>query len=313
MSVQCFMRLAALRAVLLFSAVFSLNSGMVLAQSAPGEGSSAVQNTSPQGGADQTAISQTMAAEGGEESSIGEVSIFTRVTQSGPVVFLVLVILVSMSVLTWAVAFTKWYQLRKISDTSDRFITIFWDSRSLNDLNSRLAEYPYSPAREIFRNGYAELVRGSQLKEQASTNEMAVSAALDNLSRALHKSKNQEKRKMEKLLPVLAISASASPFIGLFGTVWGIMNSFEGIARTGSASLAAVAPGISEALIATAFGLAAAIPAVIGYNIASSKIRGLLSTLDGFGADYLNIVQRYLVSDRTKGHPTTGGSNTPRI
>jgi biopolymer transport protein TolQ len=91
------------------------------------------------------------------------------------------------------------------------------------------------------------------------------------------------------------------------------MNSFEGIARSGSTSLVAVAPGISEALIATAFGLAAAIPAVIGYNIASSKIRGLLGTVEGFGSDYLNIVERYLVSDRTKGQAAVPGGNTPRI
>src|SRR5690606_6864777 len=106
-----------------------------------------------------------------------------------------------------------------------------------------------------------ELVRGSQLRDQGGSNAaLAVKAAMENLNRALGKAKMFERRRMEKLLPVLAISASAAPFIGLFGTVWGIMGAFEGIARTGSASLAAVAPGISEALIATAFGLAAAIP-----------------------------------------------------
>jgi biopolymer transport protein TolQ len=267
----------------------------------------------PPGSATHAQIAQALNPDGAEESSIGEVSVFSRATQAGPIVFMVLLILVAMSIVSWAIAATKWFYLRKIAGTSDRFIASFWDSRSLNDLNSRLSDYPYSPVREVFRNGYAELVRGSQLKEQATTNELAVSAALDNLSRALNKSKNVEKRKMERNLPILAISASASPFIGLFGTVWGIMNSFEGIARTGSASLAAVAPGISEALIATAFGLAAAIPAVIGYNIASSRIRGLLSSIDGFGSDYLNIVQRYLVSDRTKGQPSASGANTPRI
>jgi biopolymer transport protein TolQ len=216
-----------------------------------------------------------------------------------------------MSVATWAIVIAKIIYMTRITKTTDGFIKSFWDSRSLNDLNSRLSEYPYSPVREVFRSGYAELVRGSQLRDQVSTSEIAITAAMDNLHRALGKSKLFERRRMEKFLSILAISASASPFIGLFGTVWGIMRAFEGIARTGSASLAAVAPGISEALIATAFGLAAAIPAVIGYNLFSSRIRGQLASIDGFVADFLNIVERYLVTDKPRGHGVggaTGGS-----
>ncbi len=231
-------------------------------------------------------------------------SIFGRAMQGGLIVFTCLLILIGLSVLTWAVVISKFIYLLRIQKTADAFIKSFWDSRSLNDLNSRLAEYAYSPVREVFRCGYAELVRGSQLKEQASTSELAVHAALDNLNRALNKAKQFEKRRMEKFMPLLAISASASPFIGLFGTVWGIMTAFEGIARTGSASLAAVAPGISEALISTAFGLAAAIPAVIGYNLFATRVRGQVTNIDGFSADFLNIVERYLVTDKPKG---TGG------
>ena len=305
-----FTLLNALRAALIIFSFITLGAHTAAAQP---NGSGAAAASSGSVSAAAAPQDQALGIEGGIEATIGDTSVFTRATQAGPIVFTVLLVLVMMSITSWAVAFTKWFQLRKIAGTSDRFIASFWDSRSLNDLNSRLSEYPYSPVREVFRNGYAELVRGSQLKDQALTNELAVAAALDNLSRALNKAKNVEKRKMEKNLPILAISASASPFIGLFGTVWGIMNSFEGIARSGSASLAAVAPGISEALIATAFGLAAAIPAVIGYNIASSRIRGLLSSVDGFGADYLNIVQRYLVSDRAKGQSPVTASNTPRI
>ena len=116
---------------------------------------------------------------------------------------------------------------------------------------------------------------------------------------------------MEKLLPLLAIIASTGPFIGLFGTVWGIMNAFEGIAQTGSASLAAVAPGISEALIATAFGLAAAIPSVVGYNISNNHIRKILVHIDGFGSDFMNIVERYLVTENKPAR--TNSTNAPRI
>lgn len=247
------------------------------------------------------------------EADLGSPSIMQRIFEAGPVVSLVLIILVSMSVLTWAIVVAKWLYLKKMDHYCQLFIKSFWDSRSLNDLNSKLGDFPYSPVREVFRNGYAELIRGTQLKEQASTSDIAISAAIDNLTRTLHKAKSIEKRQLERFLSVLAISASACPFIGLFGTVWGIMSSFEGIARTGSSSLAAVAPGISEALIATAFGLAAAIPAVIGYNIATNKIRGLLSHIDGFGSDFLNIVERYLVVDRSKPNTNNTTVQPPRI
>ncbi|MFK7823494.1 MAG: MotA/TolQ/ExbB proton channel family protein [Oligoflexales bacterium] len=248
-----------------------------------------------------------------QEVAISSPTLIQRMFEAGPVVSLVLFILVTMSVLTWAIFFAKWLYLRRIEVNCKDFTKSFWDSRSLNDLNGRLSEHPYSPLREVFRNGYAELVRGSQMKESAVTSDIAINAAVDNLTRTLHKSKQYEKRQLERYLPVLAISASACPFIGLFGTVWGIMTAFEGIARTGSSSLAAVAPGISEALIATAFGLAAAIPAVVGYNIAANKIRGMMSHMDGFGFDFLNIVERYLVSDRSK--PQGGGASeqAPRI
>lgn len=238
---------------------------------------------------------------------LGSPSIFSRAWHAGPVVFTVLVILVAFSILSWAILVWKLAVLRKNTKTSEVFIKSFWDSRSLNDLNSRLGEYAASPAKEVFRTGYAELVRGSQLKESLPNSSLAISAAMENINRALNKAKKVERKKLETFLPLLATIASAAPFIGLFGTVWGIMGSFEGIARTGSASLAAVAPGISEALIATAFGLAAAIPAVIAFNTANSKIRNLAGSLDGFSMDFLNIVGRYLVTDRK----TAGGASNP--
>lgn len=227
-------------------------------------------------------------------------SVIDRMLMAGPVVSLVLLILASMSVFTWAIFLSKWLYLKRIHKNCEAFIKSFWDSRSLNDLNSRLLDYPYSPVREVFRSGYAELVRGSQMRESGNQthSELAMRVAIDNLSRSLQKSRQTEKQQLERYLPVLAISASACPFIGLFGTVWGIMTAFEGIARSGSSSLAAVAPGISEALVATAFGLAAAIPAAVGYNIAAYRIRGMMAHLDGFGHDFLNIVERYLFTDK---------------
>lgn len=233
------------------------------------------------------------------ESNISGGSVFSRAWQGGPIVFAVLLILMILSILTWGVVLFKFLQLRKMKTVNDAFVKSFWESKSLNELNGKLNDFPYSPARELFRAGYAELVRGSQLKDQSPHLQIAISASLDNLNRSLSKARGQEKRRLETFLSLMAISASACPFIGLFGTVWGIMNSFEGIARTGSASLAAVAPGISEALTATALGLAAAIPAVVGYNVCASMIRYMSGSLEYFSSDFMNIVERYLVSDKT--------------
>jgi len=254
--------------------------------------------------------SEATAGEGLEETAtevadFGSHSILTQAWRSGVVVFSVLLVLIAFSIISWAIFIWKLIVLKKHTATSEAFIKNFWESRSLNDLNSRLGEYPYSPAKEVFRTGYAELVRGSQMKETTTQQQLAINAAIDNLNRSLGKAKRLEKKKLESYLSLLAIIASSAPFIGLFGTVWGIMGSFEGIARTGSASLAAVAPGISEALIATAFGLLAAIPAVIGFNAANARIRNLISSLDGFCADFLNIVGRYLISEKKGGAATT--------
>ena len=170
----------------------------------------------------------------------------------------------------------------------------------MSDLSQKIGNFQYSPAREIFRSCYSELVRTNSLMEQAYTKEMAVSAALDNLNRALFRCRNEERKNLEKFLPFLAVTASASPFIGLLGTVWGVVGSFEGIIRVGDTSLLAVAPGISEAFVATAFGLGAAIPAVIGYNIIHARLRKLWISLDGFGADIMNIIERHLVTGGQK-------------
>ena len=233
--------------------------------------------------------------------SIGSSTIVGRSLHSGgPIVLSILLILVFMSVATWALLFSKWIHLRKMEQRSSSFSDAFHKSRSLKELNNKLGDFSYNPLREVFKAAYAELVKNSYLKDQPQHAELAVGAAMDNMKRSLQKSKLSERRQLERYLSFLAISASACPFIGLFGTVWGIMSAFEGIAQSGSTSLATVAPGISEALIATAFGLAAAIPAVIAYNIASNKIRGIMFHIDQFSADFLNITERYFVSEKIK-------------
>lgn len=223
--------------------------------------------------------------------------IFARAFEGGAVVFLVLLCLICLSILCWAVVLSKYVRLKKTAQENASFIKVFWDSNSLNDLNLELDKHKDSSAKEVFKEGYTELLRSSQQKENIKYPEISFKASMQSIERSLRKSQIMQKKTMENYLPVLAICASAAPFIGLFGTVWGIMNAFEGIAQTGSASLAAVAPGISEALIATAFGLAAAIPAVIGYNIFQNMIRSQMIQLDGFSADFLNIVERYLVTE----------------
>jgi biopolymer transport protein TolQ len=306
---QCLRWSILMMSLLLAAGSFPSISAPAQTQSAGGAGAPAA--PSPVAGA--TPGGDVASLEPAAEVDLGGQGIFTRALQGGWIVFVCLLVLLTMSVLTWAVVIAKYFYLMRIQKTGDGFIKSFWDSRSLNDLNGRLADYPYSPVREVFRSGYAELVRGSQLRDQASTTELAVSAALDNLGRALGKAKLFERRRVEKFMSVLAISASACPFIGLFGTVWGIMGSFEGIARTGSASLAAVAPGISEALISTAFGLAAAIPAVVGYNVFAARVRHVMASLDGFSADFLNIVERYLVTDKPKASASAGAPLGDRL
>ena len=238
-----------------------------------------------------------------QAEEISSPGVFARAWHAGFVVFMTLLLLISASIFCWVVIVTKWLELRKIGGSTEAFVKSFWDSRSLNDLNGRLGEYPYSPAREVFRSGYAELARSNQMRDQTSALELAIGAAMDNLNRTLQKAKVLERKRLEKNLPYLAIIASVAPFVGLFGTVWGIMTSFDGIAKSGSASLASVAPGISEALVATAFGLAAAIPALVGYNLFNGRLRSQMMSVDGFCADFLNIVERYLVTERSKGTP----------
>ena len=206
----------------------------------------------------------------------GEVSLdwLSILTHGGPVGLTVMLILIILSILTWAVIFERWRA-----------------AKSLSELHMRSKDLEYSPAREIFRTGYNEMVRVIQAKEKRS-NQLSV-VPFDTVRRSLNKSRLLEESALAKNMSFLAVSASASPFIGLFGTVVGIIRAFHDIGASGSSSLAAVAPGISEALVATALGLFAAIPAVIFFNFLSSRARRHLILLDGFSSDFLNILERH--------------------
>jgi biopolymer transport protein TolQ len=209
----------------------------------------------------------------------------------GPVGLSVMLLLVVLSVMTWGIIIERWRALSRLHVLSEQFLKSFWEAKSLSELHLRSKDLDYSPAREIFRTGYNEMVRVIQAKEKRTQPIQVV--PFETVRRALGKARLMEEGSLSKNMSFLAVSASASPFIGLFGTVVGIIRAFHDIGASGSSSLAAVAPGISEALIATALGLFAAIPAVVFYNFLSSRARRHLLLLDGFTADFLNILERH--------------------
>ncbi len=237
-----------------------------------------------------------------DAANLDTINWLSVLTSGGPVGISILGLLVLLSVATWAVIFERWRALRHLQMMSDDFMQEFWDSKSLSDLNSKLKDLDYSPAREVFRSGYNEMVRVLQVREKRGLSSN-LPLSTDTVRRALGKARQLEEVQLSRNMTFLAVSASACPFIGLFGTVVGIIRAFHDIGQTGSSSLAAVAPGISEALIATALGLAAAIPAVIAFNFFNGKARQQLLILEGFSTDFLNILERHFNLGRSEAHP----------
>ena len=213
------------------------------------------------------------------------------ILQASLIVQLTLLVLVTLSVFCWAVALAKFKQFSEIQMANQKFLAAFWKATSLDSLFESIELFKKSPLARVFRSGYLELQKLANQKNPEGNQAMHLSGA-DNLERELRKAVDLEISQLESHLTLLATTGSTGPFIGLFGTVWGIMGSFHKIGQTGSASLAVVAPGISEALIATAIGLASAIPAVVLYNHFISKIRREEMALNNFSSDYLNIVKR---------------------
>ena len=212
---------------------------------------------------------------------------------TGLIVKIVLLILAFFSVVSWAIIMFKFFQIHRANSESVRFMDFFWKSKRFDAIASQVDRFASSPLTVLFNEGYAELKK--VVETDSASNGSALSTDLggvENVSRSLRRATNSEITRLEKYTTFIATTGSTSPFIGLFGTVWGIMTAFEGIGRTGSASLAVVAPGIAEALIATAIGLVAAIPAVMAYNHFQHKIRVLIKEMDNFSTEFLNIVQR---------------------
>ncbi|MBI1922100.1 MAG: protein TolQ [Geobacter sp.] len=216
-------------------------------------------------------------------------------TGTGYVVKGVLAVLLYFSVVSWAIIFYKLLIIQRAKNESERFLDFFWKTKRFDAIGAQLDRFGNSPLSVLFNEGYGEmkkLMEREEKNDEASGIVTTELGGIENIARALRRATTSEITRLEKYTTFLATTGSTAPFIGLFGTVWGIMNSFRGIGQTGSASLAVVAPGIAEALIATAIGLVAAIPAVMGYNHFQHKIRVIIAEMDSFSTEFLNIVHR---------------------
>jgi biopolymer transport protein TolQ len=212
---------------------------------------------------------------------------------TGPVVKGVLILLIALSVLSWSVIIGKWMTYKKVQRASVNFLNIFWNSKSLDNIFSDSKLYSESPISNVFRAGFLEYQKvTAKGLEKKATSETIGTKGMENVERALKRASVSEAIRMETALPWLATIASVAPFIGLFGTVWGIMNAFQGIGSGGPATLQNVAPGIAEALIATAISLATAIPAVVAYNLYVNRLRGFRADMENFAIDFSNILRR---------------------
>jgi biopolymer transport protein TolQ len=215
------------------------------------------------------------------------------IANAGLVVKLVLLILAYFSVTSWAIIIYKTLLIQRATRDSARFLDFFWATRRFDAISQGLGNFRHSPLAVLFRDVYQELLQSRRPGEGGSADGLdADLGEQERVARVLRRATTSETHRLEKYLAFLATTGSAAPFIGLFGTVWGIMDAFHGIGQSGSASLAVVAPGISEALVATAIGLVAAIPAVIAYNHFLNKVNVLIGEMDNFCQEMLNVVQR---------------------
>ena len=221
------------------------------------------------------------------------------VADAGPVSILVLLILAIFSLVSWAIILSKWMTFRKAEAQSRSFLEVFRRSKKFSEVRSVCKQLRASPLSGVFLSGYNELDfqlrsrdKANPLSGGSSEQEPARIKNLEGIARALIRAQNTEMMKLESRLGFLATTGSATPFIGLFGTVWGIMNAFRRIGVVQAANISVVAPGVSEALIATAAGLVAAIPAVIFYNYYLNYVKRLSTQMDDFALEYLTIIER---------------------
>ena len=218
--------------------------------------------------------------------------IWDLVKNASGVVIGVMLLLAAMSVIGWYIIGYKYFRIRRAVKQSEQFEEAFWRGRDIQQIYATAQTLKHSPLSAMFQAGYQELGKLQQGGQQISGER---EGDLENIERSLSKAQLKETARLESMVPFLATTGSAGPFIGLFGTVWGIMNSFRAIGAMKNASVANVAPGIAEALIATAIGLVAAIPAVMAYNYFQRRIRLLSYEMETFAKDFLNIVRRHFL------------------
>src|SRR3954453_14301848 len=216
--------------------------------------------------------------------------IVDMIYNTGAVAKLVLLALLAFSLISWAIILTKWNMLRRARTQSGRFVRAFRKAQRLQDIAAVADQFKPSPLVGVFEGGYEEYRR-----QIASTGGFR---NLVSIQRGMQIGASEEITRLERNLPWLAITAAVTPFVGLFGTVWGIIDAFHGLGTSGAATLRAVAPGISEALITTAGGLVVAIPAVIAYNLIGGSIRDFAARCDDFSLEMLNAVERQPMASR---------------
>ncbi|MBK6922246.1 MAG: MotA/TolQ/ExbB proton channel family protein [Deltaproteobacteria bacterium] len=228
---------------------------------------------------------------------LAELNYVELITHSKGVVLGVVIILFLFVALTVFVVFYKLIHVSMAQAQSITFLNKFWDSKRLDDIYRVAEQLKYSPIAAMFRAGYIELSKvkkaAAAAQQQGDTSMHEKMGDSDNVERALARARTSEQTKLENLLPFLATTGSAAPFVGLFGTVWGIMDAFAKISEAGKADLASVAGPIAEALIATALALASAVPAVVLYNYFQRRLKVLGAEMQNFGNDFMNIVKRH--------------------
>jgi biopolymer transport protein TolQ len=238
--------------------------------------------------------------QGGQPSDTSDINIVSIVARSSLVGQLVLLSLALLSVISWGIIFYKLWTFRRAERQTRQFLDVFRRSNKFSEVQAVCRSLSDSPLVGLFQSGYAELtaqLRHGNHESEPAANPRAVATrptlkSLPAVDRSLMRASVVEVNKLERYVSFLATTASMAPFIGLFGTVFGIIRAFEEIARTGSTNLGAVAPGIAEALVTTAAGLAAAIPAVYFYNSLSNRVKLFASEMDDFAMEFLNISER---------------------
>ena len=216
--------------------------------------------------------------------------VWQLLANTGPVARLVLLMLLAFSILSWAIILRKFRIFRAAKRESVEFLKVFRQSKKLSEIRAFCRTLKESPLPEVFQSGYREIESQATMSENPGKPRIR---SLEAVRRALQIGASSELGRLEQWLPWLATTGGVTPFVGLFGTVWGIIDAFHGLATAGTASLHSVAPGIAEALITTAAGLFTAIPAVIAYNLFLQRIKEFGTMMDDFGLEFLNMTERY--------------------